>query len=98
MGRMKESGWYEGQLVIYQCGERFEIGKIKRVVSDEDKLKAEDLKKSAVTNLEKYLELAPAYIFQVHATESFYLDHVLWTPCTFYGFLDYDPHDNLSSS
>ena len=32
---------------------------IKRVVSDEDKQKAENLKKSADANLEKYLELAP---------------------------------------
>ena len=32
---------------------------VKRAVSDEDKLKAEDLKKSAVENLKKYLELAP---------------------------------------
>lgn len=32
---------------------------VKRVVSDDDKQKAENLKKSAVANLEKYLELAP---------------------------------------
>ena len=32
---------------------------VKRVVSDEDKIKADDLKKAAVTNLEKYLELVP---------------------------------------
>ena len=34
MDRMKDEGWREGQLVIYQCGERFEIGKIKQVFSD----------------------------------------------------------------
>ena len=32
---------------------------VKRVVSDDDKQNAENLKKSAVANLEKYLELAP---------------------------------------
>ena len=32
---------------------------VKRTISEEDKLKAEGLKKSAVENLKKYLELAP---------------------------------------
>lgn len=61
---MKESGWYEGQLVIYQCGERFEIGKIKRVVSDGAFVYYSDGDTAAKTLFENLHRISNSYVIE----------------------------------
>ena len=64
MGRMKDEGWREGQLVIYQCGERFEIGKIKRVVSDGAFVYYSDGDTAAKTPFENLHRISNSYVIE----------------------------------
>ena len=61
---MKDEKWREGQLVIYQCGDRFEIGRIKRVVSDGAFVYYSDGDTASKTPFENLRRISNSYVIE----------------------------------